>query len=139
MKIAIPYEDGQVFQHFGKARQFQIYDIADGKVGFSLTVSPMGGGHGAVASFLRMLGIRAVVCGGIGPGMVEAMSSVGIAVIPGQSGAADAAAADFAAGRLAVGPDGLDEYRVTDLGFGCGHHHGDHGCGGHGDHGCGAH
>ena len=53
------------------------------------------------------------------------------------SDAADAAAADFAAGRLAVGPDGLDEYRVTDLGFGCGHHHGDHGCGG--EHGCGAH
>ena len=28
MKIAIPYENGQVFQHFGHSALFKIYDTA---------------------------------------------------------------------------------------------------------------
>ena len=33
MKLAIPYEEGQIFQHFGKTPAFKIYDIAKGQVG----------------------------------------------------------------------------------------------------------
>ena len=32
MKIAVPFEDGQVFQHFGHTEQFKRYDVADGKI-----------------------------------------------------------------------------------------------------------
>jgi len=35
MKIAIPYMDGNVFEHFGKAKQFKIYEISDGQVASS--------------------------------------------------------------------------------------------------------
>ena len=49
MKLAIPYDNGQVFQHFGKTEAFKIYDIVDGKVGPSMVMSTNGQGHGALA------------------------------------------------------------------------------------------
>ncbi|MFR4757433.1 MAG: NifB/NifX family molybdenum-iron cluster-binding protein [Evtepia gabavorous] len=53
MKLAIPYDNGQVFQHFGKTEAFKIYDIVDGKVGPSMVMSTNGQGHGALAGLLR--------------------------------------------------------------------------------------
>ena len=32
MKIAVTYENGQIFQHFGHTEQFKIYNAEDGKV-----------------------------------------------------------------------------------------------------------
>ena len=32
MKIAVTYENGQVFQHFGHCEQFKLYDVQDGQV-----------------------------------------------------------------------------------------------------------
>lgn len=32
MKIAVTYENGQVFQHFGHTEQFKIYDVSEGTV-----------------------------------------------------------------------------------------------------------
>ena len=32
MRIAVTYEDGQVFQHFGHTERFQVYDVQDGAV-----------------------------------------------------------------------------------------------------------
>ena len=78
MKLAIPYDNGQVFQHFGKTEAFKIYDIVDGKVGPSMVMSTNGQGHGALAGLLRGLGISAVICGGIGPGAIEALQSLDI-------------------------------------------------------------
>ena len=45
MKLAITYDNGQVFQHFGKTQQFKIYDIQEGKVGPSLVTGTGGQGH----------------------------------------------------------------------------------------------
>ena len=73
MKLAIPYEEGQIFQHFGKTPAFKIYDIANGQVGGSMVFPTGGQGHGALAGLLRALGIGAVVCGGIGPGAIDAL------------------------------------------------------------------
>ena len=72
MKLAIPYEEGQIFQHFGKTPAFKIYDIANCQVGGSMVFPTGGQGHGALAGLLRALGIGAVVCGGIGPGAIDA-------------------------------------------------------------------
>lgn len=82
MKLAIPYDNGQVFQHFGKTEAFKIYDIVDGKVGPSMVMSTNGQGHGALAGLLRGLGISAVICGGIGPGAIEALQSLDITPHP---------------------------------------------------------
>ena len=31
MKIAVTYENGQIFQHFGHTEQFKIYEAAEGR------------------------------------------------------------------------------------------------------------
>ena len=42
MKIAVTYENGQVFQHFGHCEQFKLYDVQDGQVVSSQVVSAIG-------------------------------------------------------------------------------------------------
>ena len=32
MKIAVTYENGEVFQHFGHTEEFKVYEVEDGKV-----------------------------------------------------------------------------------------------------------
>ena len=53
MKIAVTYENGQIFPHFGHTEQFKIYDVVDNKITESKIVSTNGSGHGALASFLK--------------------------------------------------------------------------------------
>ena len=55
MKVAVTYEDGKVFQHFGHTEYFKIYDVKDGKVVGSEIIPTDGSGHGALAGFLAAL------------------------------------------------------------------------------------
>ena len=32
MKIAVTYDNGQIFQHFGHTKQFKIYEIDNGTI-----------------------------------------------------------------------------------------------------------
>ena len=129
MKLAVTYEDGRVFQHFGKTKEFKIYDIVDGKVGFSMVISAGGNGHASLAGFLRMLGISVVLCGGIGPGAVQALQSLDITPIAGVTGDADQAAEDFVAGKLAENTEALcSHHHSGGFGQGCGHHTCEGGC-----------
>ena len=68
MKIAVPYENGQVFQHFGHSGQFKIYDVEDGRIAAERIAVPAGSGHGALAGFLSGLEVDTLICGGIGGG-----------------------------------------------------------------------
>ena len=122
MKIAVTYENGEVFQHFGRTPQFKVYEIADGKVDSSEVIDTNGPGHGALAGFLRDLGAEVMICGGIGGGAISAMAEAGIKVYAGASGSADDAVASYIAGTLPESGDAT-----------CDHH--DHE--GHGDHDCG--
>lgn len=100
-KIAVPYDlDGSVFQHFGKAETFKIYEIVDGEVKSSNVVSGDGQGHELLGLWLVRQGVNAVVCGGIGPGAQGALAAAGIAVFPGVDGLADEAMAKLVAGTL---------------------------------------
>ncbi len=45
MNIAVTYENGNVFQHFGHTEQFKIYSVDDGKVVGSSIVDTNGSGH----------------------------------------------------------------------------------------------
>ena len=130
MKLAITYDNGQVFQHFGKTEAFKIYDIVEGKVGASMVMSTNGQGHGALAGLLRGLGISVLICGGIGGGAQQALAQAGIRLFGGVSGDADAAVHALLAGNLGYNPN-----------VRCDHHDHEHGEGGHtcGDHGCGHH
>ena len=78
MKIAVTYENGQVFQHFGHTEEFKIYQVEDGKVVNAEVVDTAGNGHGALAGFLRQQGVDVLICGGIGGGARNALASAGI-------------------------------------------------------------
>ncbi len=99
-RIAIPHEDGNIFQHFGKFAEFKIYTIADGKVAMSEVVKADSAGHEALGLWLIMRGVTVVICGGIGPGAQGALRAAGIQMFPGVEGAADDAVQKFLAGEL---------------------------------------
>ena len=63
MKIAVTYENGQIFQHFGHTEQFKLYEAADGKVTHAEVVDTNGSGHGALAGFLMQHGVDTLICG----------------------------------------------------------------------------
>ncbi len=127
MRIAVTYEDGNVFQHFGHTEQFKFYDVEDGKIVNSQIVDTNGSGHGALAGFLKAAGADALICGGIGMGAQMALAEAGIRLYGGVSGSADEAAKALIEGKLNYDPDAK-----------CDHHgHGeDHNCG-RGGHECG--
>ena len=100
MKIAVTYEDGLVFGHFGKTRQFKMYETDGEKVLTSQVVETGGSGHSALAGFLRQHGVQQLICGGIGAGARTALAEAGIQLFPGVTGLADAAVEALLAGRL---------------------------------------
>ncbi len=127
MRIAVTYENGMVFQHFGHTEQFKLYDVEEGRIVKEEVVSTNGSGHGALAGFLTGLHVDVVICGGIGGGAQTALAEAGIRLYGGVNGSADTAARAFVEGKLAYNPAVC-----------CDHHgHGEHGghCG-EDKHGC---
>ena len=133
MKIAVTYENGQIFQHFGHTEQFKVYEVEDGKIVGSEVVDTNGQGHGALAGFLSEGNVDVLICGGIGGGARNALAEAGIKLFPGAQGDADAQVESYLAGTLNYDPDTMCSHH------GEGHGHGDHDCGGHGNHECGGH
>ncbi len=138
MRIAVTYEDGNVYQHFGHTSQMKIYDVEDGKVVKEEVVDTAGNGHGALAGFLAGLKVDMLICGGIGGGARMALDEAGIKLYPGVNGAADAAVEAFLNGNLDYDPDTRCAHHEHEHGEGgCGHHGGEGHC--HGHSGCGHH
>ena len=92
MKIAVTYEEGKVFQHFGHTEHFKFYEVEDGKVTTSQVVDTNGSGHGALAGLLAEHQVDVLICGGIGGGAQAALAEVGIKLYGGVTGEADQAA-----------------------------------------------
>lgn len=128
MRIAVTYENGEIFQHFGHTQQFKVYDVQDGKITASEVVDTNGNGHGALAGVLTALNADVLICGGIGGGAKAALAAAGIELYGGVSGDADAAAAAYVEGRLSYNPDVQCSHH--DSHHGEGHTCGEHGCGG---------
>lgn len=125
MKIAVTYEAGLIFQHFGHTAQFKIYEIEQDTVKNAVVVDTNGHGHGALAGFLKEQGVNALICGGIGGGAQMALADAGIQLFGGVSGDADEAVEALLAGDLTYNPN-----------VHCNHQGHDHACG---NHGCGSH
>jgi Predicted DNA-binding proteins len=128
MRIAVTFENGNIFQHFGHTEQFKLYDVEDGKIVNSQIIDSTGSGHGALAGFLKMADVDALICGGIGMGAQMALAEAGIKLYGGVQGDADAAAKALAEGKLEYDPDARCDHHD--------HEHGGHDCG-HGGHECG--
>lgn len=126
MRVAVAYENGQVFQHFGHTETFKVYVTEGGEIQSAELVSANGSSHGALASLLEKHKIDALICGGIGAGARTALAEAGIELYPGVTGDADACVKAFLKGELSYHPDTV-----------CSHHHeGGHDCG-EDHHGCG--
>ena len=104
-KIAITYDNGNVFQHFGRTEAFKIYEIEDGQIMGSTILESNGIGHGALAALLEEQTIDTLICGGIGGGARNALAEAGSVVYPGASGDADAQVASFLQGNLVFDPN----------------------------------
>ena len=117
MRIAVTYENGEIFQHFGYTEQFKLYDVEEGRIVAEQIVSTNGSGHGALAGFLKAAQVDALICGGIGMGAQNALAEAGIRLYGGVTGSADAAARALAEGTLRYDPDAQCGHH--------GHHHGE--------------
>ena len=127
MKIAVTFESGLIFQHFGHTASFKIYDVDDGEIKSSVVVDTNGSGHGALAGFLADLGVDTLICGGIGGGAQMALANAGIQLYGGVSGDADDAVEALLSGSLNYNPCVRCNHHDHEHGHSCG----DHGCGGH--------
>lgn len=137
MKIAVTYDSGEVYQHFGHSEYFKIYDTENGKVTGSEVVATDGTGHGALAGFLKERGADVLICGGIGGGAIAALSEAGIKVYPGASGSADGCVGAFLAGTLDYDPDTRCSHHKEGEGHACASEGDSASCASHGQgHGC---
>lgn len=118
MVVAVPYENGEIFQHYGQSGNFKLYEYWDGKLIDSAVVTAFGEGHEKMALFLQEYNVDALICGGIGDGACMALADAGIQIYAGVSGCSDESVEKFIAGTLQYEP-----------GCSCSHHHEDgHGC-----------
>ena len=142
MKIAATYENGNIFQHFGRTEFFKVYEVEDGKIVSSEVIGSDGIGHGALAGLLAGHDIQVLICGGLGGGALNALRNAGIEVCAGASGNADEAVEAYLRGDLVDTGANCDHHHHGE-GHECGHGEGeDHECcGGHGEGGgcCGRH
>lgn len=132
MKIAVTYENGQIFQHFGHCAEFKIYTIENGTVIASEIVNANGSGHGALAGLLYEHQVDALICGGIGGGARIALAQAGIGLFPGASGDADACVEALLNDALIYDPNTVCDHHHHEEGHNCGSHScGSHTCGNH--------
>lgn len=130
MRIAVTYENGLVFQHFGHTESFKFYDVEDGKTINEVVVPTFGSGHGALAGFLSQNNVDTLICGGIGGGAQTALAEAGIKLYGGVNGSADEAVKALLNGTLGFNPNVHCDHHDHE------HENGEHHCG---DHGCGSH
>ena len=124
MRIAVTYENNEIFRHFGQTSEFKVYEIEDNKIVSSSILSSDGKGHGALAQVLADNNIDVLICGGLGDGALSDLKAAGIEVCAGAEGDCDKAVEAYLAGEL------------KDSGANCDHHDHEesHSCGG----GCGS-
>ena len=127
MKIAVTYDNGNIFQHFGRTEYFKVYEVEDKKVVSSEVIASNGVGHGALAGLLAGQAVDVLICGGIGGGAQAALAEAGVELCAGAEGDVDQAVEAYLKGEL------------VSSGANCDHHHGEgHSCGDHEEgHSCG--
>ena len=133
MKIAVTYDNGNVFQHFGKTENFKVYEVEDDKVVSSEVIGSNGTGHGALAGLLAEQGINVLICGGIGEGAQTALTEAGIEMVAGAQGNTDDVVEAYLKGELVSTGANCDHHHHEE-GHSCGSHEEGHSCGGCGGH-----
>ena len=129
MKIAVTYDNGNIFQHFGRTESFKVYEVEDNKVVSSEVIGSNGVGHGALAGLLSDQSVDVLICGGIGGGAQAALAEAGVELCAGAEGDADQAVEAYLKGELISTGANCDHHHHED-GHSCGDHEEGHSCGG---------
>ena len=136
MKIAVTYDNGKIFQHFGKTEFFKVYEVEDTQVVSSQVIGSNGTGHGALAGLLAEQNVDVLICGGVGGGAQAALEEAGIELCSGAQGDADQAVDAYLKGELVSAGTSCDHHHED--GHSCGEHEEGHSCGGNCGGGCGS-
>lgn len=136
MKIAVTYDNGEIFQHFGKTESFKVYEVEDNKVVSSEVIGSNGTGHGALAGLLAEQGVNVLICGGIGGGAQTALTEAGIELCAGAQGNTDQAVESYLKGELVSSGANCDHHHHEE-GHSCDSHEEGHSCGDSCGGGCG--
>lgn len=137
MKIAVTYDNGNIFQHFGKTEFFKVYEVENNQVISSEVISSNGAGHGALAELLGNQSVDLLICGGIGGGAQTALADAGVEVCSGVQGDVDQAVEAYLKGELVSAGVNCDHHHEE--GHSCGSHEDGHSCGGNCGSSCGGH
>lgn len=129
MKIAVTYDNGNIFQHFGRTESFKVYEVEDNKVVSSEVIGSNGVGHGALAGLLSDQSVDVLICGGIGGGAQAALAEAGVELCAGAEGDTDQAVEAYLKGELISTGANCDHHHHED-GHSCGDHEEGHSCGG---------
>lgn len=128
MKIAVTYENGQIFQHFGHTEMFKVYEVEDNSIKNESIIPTLGSGHGALAGFLKLNNVDTLICGGIGEGAKNALADAGIKLYGGVTGDADSAVKALLSGTLEFNPAVHCSHHDGGHNHGEGHTCGERGC-----------
>ena len=110
MKVAVAYnkETSEIFEHFGHAETFAVYDYGDTVNDCTKTLLDCSDRHGhqEMADLMKENDIAAVLCGNMGDEAWSLLLSYGIVPVPGYCGHADTAADLLVTGQLPVAEGG---------------------------------
>lgn len=130
MRLAIPYENGEIASVFEEAASFKLYRLEGGTILSDVVIPAFGTDVPALAGTLQTARADVLLCGGIRAEARRLLTGAGIAVYPGLGGGADDAARAFASGAFPPGGCGHDHaecqergcpYHAEGGGQGCGH------------------
>ncbi len=141
MKIAVAYQDGEIYGHFGHCPMFAVYEYGEyvSDCQKKLVDTSDLSGHHEMAEKMKSLGVDAVIAGNMGGEAKAELLSAGIVPIAGYSGDADTASDLLVTGQLPIDPgEGGCGGGSCGCGGACGSD-GDCGCGPEGGCSCGCH
>lgn len=100
MKIAVTYDNGKLFRHFGHCENFKFYTVDNGQIVNTelINIEPKGQKH--VAEFLGSQEITHLICGGLGGEARETLDNLGIEYFPKVNLTPDEAVDAYLAGNL---------------------------------------
>lgn len=123
MKIAVTCVNGQVFQHFGHCPSFLICNIENGKITSTEMLDTHEHGCSMLAGYLVQNNVDVVICGGIGGGAKNHITSAGMKLLPGASGDALAQVESYIAGTLNYDPNSECDHHKHEKNHKCGNNH----------------
>jgi predicted Fe-Mo cluster-binding NifX family protein len=86
MKVAITYENGKVFEHFGQTENFIFYEVKDNKVVSEEIKNTNGLSHAELIGFLKDNKTDVLICGNLGGHAINLLKDNNIDIYAGNSG-----------------------------------------------------